>query len=498
MSAGWRRASWVLAIAALLGMVAGCSDDSPDPAPSSPTTAQSVHVPTVVTTQTIREFDPAVASSDAGAVVATAVFQRLLADVGGKDLKPDAATECLFRQATVYECTLRSNLSFQNGNALTSSDVKFSILRAVRLGQKGAAGELFSALQSIETPDDTTVQFKLKWTDNQFAQALATPAASLVDEATYPATAARSDDRLPIGSGPYRMTSHAESSVQFSSFGRYHGATPAHVSPLKIETLQDSGAVENAIISNTADVAWEGLSETAVTRLQQQIDNSNDETTSSGWSRVKQTGLLVRRLVWTTTSSQRLNAPLRNRVSLALQSERTLDSIVPAGVSGHASAFPQGGVATLPTMNTSGISLVISYTAGSPGAEEAADTIKKELQSKAGLKVSVSTDATSADIVLTDALPPMDTAIGWMLPYIINPLPGSAAKVAQLDQQVRTTNDNNTRDVALSELQQQAAADKVVIPVSQSDAGLFVASGMKITDNGFGPGGQLALWGLDR
>lgn len=483
----------------MLGLVMGCSEGEPAPAPSAPSSTPAPRVPTVVTTQTVRQFDPVTATTDAGAVVATAVFQRLMADVGGNELKPDAASDCLFRQAKVYECTLRSNLTFHNGNKLTSNDVKFSIQRAQKLGKRAGAGELFEALDRIELPDKTTVRFVLKWADTQFAQALTTPVASIVDQTTYEAAKSQPDATLPIGSGPYRMTSHSSETTQFSSFGKYSGATKAHVSPIKIRTLADSAAVEEAIMANDADVAWQGLSQVAVTRLQQQIDTSgDDDTTTSGWSRVNQDGLLVRRLAWSTSSKYRLNAALRNRVSLALQSERTLDSIVPVGVSGHAEAFPQGGVATMPTMNTSGISLSIGYNQGSPGAEQAAELIRTRLETTGKLTVTITSNTSQADIVLTDALPALDTATGWLQPYLINPLPGSASKVAELDRQVRTTDDDNARDVALSELQQQAAADKVVIPVSQGDAGLFVGPDMKIADNGFAPGGQLALWGLER
>jgi peptide/nickel transport system substrate-binding protein len=488
----------VLVLLAFLGLVAGCTQDTPAPKPA-PTTTATPRMFTVATTQTLHQFDPAYVTTEAGALVATAVYQRLMVyNASTREVKPDAATDCLFRQALVYECTLRTGLVFDNGNPLTSRDVKYSIERAIKLGAKAGTDVLFASLESIRTPDAKTVQFVLAWADTQFAQMLATPAASIVDEAGYPATSLRPDDKLPVGSGPYRVVRSSNGEVVFASNLSYQGATPAGVTPIRVQTMKDAASVEQSVIARTSDVAWNGLDDPAVTRLQQQIDSSGSQTTESGWTRVARTGQLVRRLLWNPASSDRLNAALRTRISLALQADRTLDSIVPRGVDGYASAFAQGGVATLPTTKTSGITLVLSYDSGLPGAAQVAQLVEERLQASAGLDIVVKPDDTNADIVLCEALPPLATAVGWLLPYLANPLPGSAAKIAQLDERVRTTTDANVRDVSLSELQQQAAADNVVIPVSQSDGALFVGPGVEIADGGFGPGGQLALWGLEQ
>lgn len=497
-SAGWRRASWVFVLLAFLGLVAGCTQDTPAPKPA-PTTTATPRMFTVATTQRLHQFDPAYITTDAGTLVATAVYQRLMVyNSATNEVKPDAASDCLFRQALVYECTLRTGLQFDNGNPLTSRDVKYSIERSIKLGAKAGVRVLFASLDSIRTPDAKTVQFVLKWADTQFAQTLATPAASLVDEPSYPATSLRPDGLLPVGSGPYRVVRSSNDEVTFAANIGYQGATPAGVTPIRVQTMKDSASVEQSVIARTSDVAWNGLDEPAVTRLQQQIDASGAQTTGSGWTRVARPGNLVRRVIWNPASSDRLNAGLRTRISLALQADRTLDSIVPRGVGGYASAFAQGGVATLPPMRTNGITLVLSYDSGLPGVAQVAESVEERLQSSAGLDIVIKPDDPNADITLCDALPPLATAVGWLLPYLANPLPGSAAKIAQLDERVRTTTDGNVRDVSLSELQQQAAADNVVIPVSQSDGALFVGPGVRIADSGFGPGGQLALWGLER
>lgn len=495
--AGLRRVSWVLAPLVALSLFAGCTENPPEPAP--PTTTSTPREFTVATTQRLSQLDPASVTTDAGSLVATAVFQRLMTlDPSKNELRPDAASDCLFQQPTVYECTLRDGLTFHNGNPLSASDVKYSIERTISLGATTGAKVLFSSLERIEVPNQSTVRFRLKWADTEFAFALATPQASIVDEANYPLKTLRSDDLIPIGSGPYRLGTRSGTEALFSQFLGYSGATPSKIGSIRVATYADSSSVEEAMIRGTADVAWRALDEPAVTRLRQQIDGSSEHTTQTGWTSVSRTGLNVQRLAWNPSSTHRLNAALRTRVSLALQSERTLDSIVPRGVDGHVAAFPLGGVPTLPTAAVPSVSLTLSYDAGQPGAEALAGVIRSRLLSTGKISVEVKANDDSADLVLSNALPPLALPSGWLLSYLSSPLPGSAAKLQQLGQRVRTTADANARLVALSELQQQAAADNTVIPVSQTDDALFLASGVRIADDGFGSGWQLTLWGLER
>ena len=88
------------------------------------------------------------------------------------ELKPDLATDCLYTSAAVYECDLPRGLTFHNGHALTSSDVKFSIERAYRLGVRQSSVPLLDSLQRVDVVDELTVRFTLRWADTQFGYAL--------------------------------------------------------------------------------------------------------------------------------------------------------------------------------------------------------------------------------------------------------------------------------------------------------------------------------------
>ena len=188
-------------------------------------------------------------------------------------LKPDAARDCLFTAATVYTCTLNEDLLFHNGHQLTSSDVKFSIERATRLDVAGSSASLLSSLRRIETPDDLTVRFVLSRVDTQFGWALASPAASIVDEEVYDADEVREPDEPDHRLGPVRGGRLQPGSCSSCSrFATYVGRTPAPAATSwSTGRCADSASIEDAMTKGTVDVVWRGLNAAAVTRLSRQV-----------------------------------------------------------------------------------------------------------------------------------------------------------------------------------------------------------------------------------
>ena len=96
----------------------------------------------------------------------------------------------------------------------------------------------------------------------------------------------------------------------------------------------------------TVEVVWRGLNAAAVTRLGQQVQQNPDGQTASGFTGKTLPGVRVLQLHWAPGSPARRNKALRTAIALALQGDRTSDSLVPAGVPGHVASFPLGGRAT--------------------------------------------------------------------------------------------------------------------------------------------------------
>ncbi len=484
-------------VAAAALLLSGCSlgGESPEPTPSG-----SAPRPfTVMSTDAVRVTDPAAMTDASSAMLALNVFQRLMTAAPGESvLKPDAARDCIFTAVTTYTCTLNEDELFHNGHALTSSDVKFSVERAARLNVPGSSAPLLSSLRRIETPDPLTVRFLLSRVDTQFGWALASPAASIVDEEVYDADRIRSDKEPVIGSGPFRVTSFSTDEIALERHPDYQGRNPARLEKLVYRSVDDSATIEDAMAKNTVDLVWRGLDEAAVTRLSQQATNA-DSTTASGFTQQVLTGTRVLHLQWSPTSRSRGNKALRTAIALALQGDRTSDSVVPGGIPGHIATFPLGGTANPEVTWDNRINLTLGYDSTQPNGRDIATQIRSRLEDTGGLSVQLRADE-PGDLNLVDRKAWTATALAWLQPYLEAPLPSSADAVAETASAYRRVpfTEDDAANQLLATLQKQAAADLVVLPLSQSDEYLYVGPGTEMSPTSYGPGWQLGLFGISR
>ena len=136
---------------------------------------------------------------------------------GSGELKPDIAQRCDFTAPTTYTCKLKPNLKFANGHALTSSDVKFSIDRENKINDPNGPQSLLANLDSVETPDPLTVDFKLKLPNDQtFPQVLATNAGPIIAEEVFPPDKVLDDYAIAAAepfAGPFTMTTYSKNQL---------------------------------------------------------------------------------------------------------------------------------------------------------------------------------------------------------------------------------------------------------------------------------------------
>jgi peptide/nickel transport system substrate-binding protein len=486
----------LLAAAAVLLLLSACRTPGEPPVPT-PTVSSTPRPFTVMSTDLIRVTDPAAITDAASTVLALNVFQRLMtADPGGSVLKPDAARDCLFTTATTYTCTLNEDLVFHNGHPLTSSDVKFSIERAARLKVPGSSAAALSSFRRIQTPDQRTVRFILSRPDTQFGWALASPAASIVDEEVYDADRVQDPTDAIVGSGPFVVTKYTGNQLQLSRYPDYVGRNPARRPALVYRSVADSPTIEDAMTKGAVDVVWRGLDTPAVTRFSQQVSQNPNRETINGFTQNVLGGARVLQLEWSPTSRMRSNKALRQAVAVALQGDRTSDSIVPTGVVGHTAAFPLGGKAKPKVTWKSRINLTLGYDASMPNGQDIANQIRGRLENTGGLSVQLKPGVADADLNLVDRKAWTATALAWLQPYLDAPLPGAASTVRTIETEFRATTDSGTADQLLAALQNQAAADLIVLPISQSDEHVYVRRGVEMSGGSYGPGWQLGFFGI--
>ncbi|HKN45291.1 MAG TPA: ABC transporter substrate-binding protein, partial [Propionibacteriaceae bacterium] len=340
------------------------------------------------------------------------------------------------------------------------------------------------------------VRFVLSRPDTQFGWALASPAASIVDEEVYDADRVQDPDEPIIGSGPFEVTKYTGNQLQLSRYDAYVGRNAARLPALVYRSVADSPTIEDAMTRGAVDVVWRGLDSAAVTRFNQQVRQNPDHLTVGGFAESVLPGARVLQLEWSPTSPMRSDKALRQAIAVALQGDRTSDSIVPTGVQGHIPAFPLGGKASPKVTWKNRINLTLGFDASMPNGQDLATQIRSRLENTGGLSVQLKPGDLNADLNLVDRKAWTSTALAWLQPFLDAPLPAVKSTVSTIETEFRATTDDAAADRLLAVLQKQSAVDLTVLPVSQSDEHLYVRRGVELSGGSFGPGWQLGFFGI--
>ncbi|MFA6575731.1 MAG: ABC transporter substrate-binding protein [Nocardioides sp.] len=307
------------------------------------------------TTETITAMDPA-GSYDFGSWnMQFNIFEQLVSIPAGAD-EPvgDAAESCEYDDPQTVTCKLREGLTFSNGNELTSSDVLFSFQRNIEINDPNGSAVLLGAISNgdetsptladgaIETPDDTTVVFKLNQPDLTFLKVLSTATASIVDEDTFPADALIADDAV-IGSGPYMLSQYkAGEQAVLEANPEYDGERAGAAEQVFVQYFADAGALKTAIDTQQVDVAWRTLSPTDLADLE---GNSDVEVIKGEGSEFRYWVWQLENQVPQETAVRQAAAQLIDRDAIA---ENAYDgtvspaySIVPPGFGGQKDSFEE-------------------------------------------------------------------------------------------------------------------------------------------------------------
>jgi peptide/nickel transport system substrate-binding protein len=147
------------------------------------------------------------------AIISTKLYESLLEYEGaGMTPKPGLAESwSISPDNLVYTFKLRSGVKWHDGKPFTSDDVKFSV-QEIALNYHSRGRTYFGAVDSIETPDATTVVFKLKQPVPFFLRAFQASETPMMprhgfteqDIAEKRVRQARIMQE-PIGTGPFKM-----------------------------------------------------------------------------------------------------------------------------------------------------------------------------------------------------------------------------------------------------------------------------------------------------
>jgi peptide/nickel transport system substrate-binding protein len=229
---------------------------------------------TIGTTDKITAIDPAGSYDNGSLAVINQVYPFLMNNpFGSPDVKPDAAESASFTTPTTYTVKLKPGLKFANGHDLTSSDVKFSFDRQLKINDPNGPASLLYNLASTEAKDPTTVVFHLKSPNDQvFPQILSSNAGPIVDEQVFSLTAVTPDADIVKANafgGQYAISNYDKNNLlSYKAFAGYKGVLGAPKSQsVNVKYYTDASNLKLDVQQGNIDVAFRSLSATDIADL---------------------------------------------------------------------------------------------------------------------------------------------------------------------------------------------------------------------------------------
>lgn len=143
-----------------------------------------------------------------------------------------------------YTFTLRPDLTFSNGDPLTSADVKrtFEYFAAPDNGANYQSE--FDGVAAIETPDDTTVVLTLDEPQTAFPRILADPLSAIVPEEPLDSSGS------PVGAGPFMITDYTKGvSFTLEANPDFYNADEVGLDTIEMTFMPDAQTRVKALMS---------------------------------------------------------------------------------------------------------------------------------------------------------------------------------------------------------------------------------------------------------
>jgi peptide/nickel transport system substrate-binding protein len=205
----------------------------------------------------IQNLDAQVTASGDSQRYALQIYDTLYGfDFKGNIVPRMASSYTMSADGLIYTFRLRPGIKFQNGDPLTSADIKYSIDRIIDPAVKSTRRIYFvSVVQAVETPDPLTVIVKLKQPDGIFMNKVAGFLFIVPRNYTSGLPNVDAFAAAPVGSGPYRVkTNKIGQYLELERFDGYYGAKPA-IKTLLYKYIPEPTSRVNAILSGEVDIS---------------------------------------------------------------------------------------------------------------------------------------------------------------------------------------------------------------------------------------------------
>jgi len=254
-----------------------------------------------------------------------------------------------------YTIRLKPNLQFPNGTNLTAEDVRWSVIRASRLGNflvndflRDSNEDGFADVDAVQAVDDSTVKFILNEPISYFPSVLATPPFYPISSDCYPEAAAPGSSCG--GLGPYTISSwEGGDRIRLEANPNWPGEEAPQSQSITVRFYNDIESLRRSLAEfQSIDMAWTGLPFDEFLAMQNQDldgDGTNDFTPWFGPSTFKSY------LIFEQNTPPWDNIKVRQAVAYALNRQAIVDEVFANRRLPLFSPIPNdvpGAVATLP------------------------------------------------------------------------------------------------------------------------------------------------------
>jgi len=180
-------------------------------------------------------LDPRIGQDATSSRLIPLLFSSLVRTDQNFEFQPDLAERWEVPDPLTYVFHLRSDAKFHDGRPVTGKDVVYTF-RSMRDGSiTTVKGATYQLVESIESPDDRTVIFRLKEPFAPFLWNVASSAIGIVPESSGPRFA-----NNPIGSGPFKFVRHLQDvELVIQRNDEYFGTKP-HVKTVTFRIIPEA------------------------------------------------------------------------------------------------------------------------------------------------------------------------------------------------------------------------------------------------------------------
>lgn len=239
------------AVAAAALALAGCSGGaggSGSGAPSADANAKLVFGISADATQLV----PWTATAEQSIELLDQIYSPLLnTDAKGETVAGLSSMPKISDGGLTYTFTLHKGVTFSNGTALDSSDVKYTFDKIMDPAQKASSRSYFASVASVDDPSPDTVVVHLRHPDASFPVGLSAITTGIVPSDV----SVDSLQTTPVGSGPFVFKSRTPNeSIDLVRNDHYFGGKVG-VAALEFRIIPDDQSMVSALKTGSIDAA---------------------------------------------------------------------------------------------------------------------------------------------------------------------------------------------------------------------------------------------------